>query len=553
MADKQRYDVLDNEGALLLAKGILDKVNVRISQRIVQNLSADDEKHVPSAAAVLKAIKNAQHVSIQTITGDINVEVPLEKRSTSVLYFQRDNEEDKTWSIYIWNADPTLDPDPDGYWICIGTTEVDLSNYWSKSDEDVKELGTRLGVDTLKTEVEKIKTSDEGLKTDVENIKTDITNINAEMDNKVSHDEISIITEAVIAVIMQYAESETDPFPAEATSAAEITAALDAAVAEGKTDLRIDVKNDIDFSADDAVVKIPAGITATIKIPEGTTLTCKTTAIDALAGSNLALSGKGTIKMIGTKVTAAVKAEAGATLTINGITIDATTQGTTNNYSYGVYAIDNSVINMVSGVIKVGQGCAISTNNTTGGAKINIYGGELYSDGCYAIYNAAQSEINISGGIVQGISARMGDIKISGDAKIIGTTITESTCDNIGSNIATTGCIWLGDTIALITGTYSGEDSAKTALSITGNATVESSFRAGIGVYMLDTKLATVATVTVDKANAVTTKDAGYDAIKVYDHDYITEAATAAGKTFTPAATCDLTVRVAGSKIYPAA
>ena len=551
MSEKQKYDILDESGALSLAKGILDKVNVRISQRIVQTLSADDEKHVPSAAAVLKAINSSKHVSIQTITGDINVEVPLEKRSTSVLYFQRDNEEDKTWSIYIWNADPTLDPDPDGYWICIGTTEIDLSKYWSKSDEDVAELSGRLGVDTLKTDVETLKASDTAVKADVAQLKTDVANINITLDDKVSHDEMSIITEAVVQAIIDYAESETDPFPAEAATVAELNSAIASAIAAGKDIIRVDLTSDIAITGED--LTIPAGIEATIKIPAGVTVSCGDKRISVAENGKLALTGSGTIAMASTNSKAAVYGKAGAEITINGVTIDATADNSADNFSYGVSAAEGGTINMISGTIKTVGGSCLTTNNTTGGATINVYDGELYSSNGYAIYNAAQSDINISGGTVQGINSRMGVITISGNAKIICTEFNESHYDKIGENIATTGCIWLGDTIALITGTYNGSDNAKTVLTIKDNATVESKFRAGIGVYMVDTKLATTATVDVLKAANVTTSDASSEAVKVYDHAYITQDATAAGKTYNPAATCDLTVTVGGSKIYPAA
>ena len=74
-------------------------------------------------------LKRSRHTKVQAVTGNIDIEVPLEERSTSVLYFQRDNEEDTTWTIYIWNADPKIVPDPNGKWLYCGDTEIDLSDY----------------------------------------------------------------------------------------------------------------------------------------------------------------------------------------------------------------------------------------------------------------------------------------------------------------------------------------------------------------------------------------------------------------------------------------
>ena len=57
--DPMKYEFLDRQGALDLAMGIFSQVNKRIDERIVDNVDPNDDVHVPSSAAVAKAI---QHV-----------------------------------------------------------------------------------------------------------------------------------------------------------------------------------------------------------------------------------------------------------------------------------------------------------------------------------------------------------------------------------------------------------------------------------------------------------------------------------------------------------
>lgn len=142
------YEFLDRSGVQELAKGILSTVNQRIQERIVDEVNASsDDRHVASARSVYRAIMNSKHVTMMPVTGDIDTAVPLDQRSTNVIYLQRDDENDTSWQMYIWNVDETVDEDLDPSWICLGKTEIDLSNYWSKSTEDVNALKTRLGVD----------------------------------------------------------------------------------------------------------------------------------------------------------------------------------------------------------------------------------------------------------------------------------------------------------------------------------------------------------------------------------------------------------------------
>ena len=326
------------------------------------------------------------------------------------------------------------------------------------------------------------------------------------------------------------------------TTAAEMVQAL-----ANTGDVSIEVTQSLDITSGDITsFVVPNGVNATITINEGVTITGVRNVFDVTDGGSLTLNGAGTIIATTKNTNAAIVVQGeGSSLTIDGVTIDVFTHnGKTGNYAFGIYAVNKAVVTMKSGIIKAAYGSCISTNNTTGGASITITGGSLLCDGSYALYLPSYGITTITGGTVQGINARMGEIYISGNAKIIKTALTEADYDDIGSNIATSGCIWLGDTIALVMGTYTDPNGTVTTLRVSGYATVQSDFRAAIGIYLVDTKEASNVSVTVANPNNVTTTAAGYSNITTYDHDYIAAAAQEAGKAYDPVV--ESTVQVVG-------
>ena len=292
-------------------------------------------------------------------------------------------------------------------------------------------------------------------------------------------------------------------------------------------------------------ITVPAGKKATIKLDDK--INVANTCFKVEDGAELILKGEGVIES-SNKSTAGSIVEANgpdAVVTIDGPTFDLISKtGKAGNYAFGIYLMRDASLNFKSGIVKTAYGSCISTNNTTGGTtNINITGGELYSDGSYAIYLASQGNVNVKGGKVQGINARMGHINVYGDAEIIPTTIDASGYDNIGVEFATSGCVWLGDTIAVMAGTYDDVKGIDTSITVSGNATVKSDFRSAIGIYCVDLNKAQNVKVRVADAEKVATTDADFDAIKVYDHAYILTEANKAGKTYVPVA--DSTVEIA--------
>ena len=185
----ETYSFLNEAGVLKLAEQLLGKVNVRIGERIVTEISeTSSDKQVASAkalytliaalqakdteiagrvdghdtqiannAAAIEALQASQgeqdesitglsedlatlqqtvdsltHLTMETVEGSIET---VTEPKTDVLYLQRDNADDKTWMIYIYQ---------NGAWINVGDTEVDLSNYWTK--DSIEEMKEALGM-----------------------------------------------------------------------------------------------------------------------------------------------------------------------------------------------------------------------------------------------------------------------------------------------------------------------------------------------------------------------------------------------------------------------
>ena len=180
----QTYEFLDKSSVKLLASQLIAKSIVRIDERIVDSISENSsDKQVLSAKALydliallqtadntvagrvdgnddliaanseaISAIKNGDltslangieelankvdglnHLTIQTVEGSIET---VTEPKTDVLYLQRDSATDPSWMIYI-------NTESHG-WVNIGDTEIDFSNYWTRSNVD--EIKEALGM-----------------------------------------------------------------------------------------------------------------------------------------------------------------------------------------------------------------------------------------------------------------------------------------------------------------------------------------------------------------------------------------------------------------------
>ena len=136
-------EFLDRDGVSELSKAILTKVNVRIEDRIVKSINEDsDHDHVPSVLAVYDIINNMNQVKFKTITGSIE---DIENPDSNYIYLQRDDPLDPIWVLYVY--------DQEIGWIKVGDSEVNLSNYWSKSADDLEALKIVLNLPELIAEI----------------------------------------------------------------------------------------------------------------------------------------------------------------------------------------------------------------------------------------------------------------------------------------------------------------------------------------------------------------------------------------------------------------
>lgn len=160
MAAEKTYKFLDDQGVISLAEEILKSVNTRITERIVQTVDDEsDENHVPSAAAVYSAISAVKATKLIVHTGNINeVQIP----EKNAIYLQRDDEEDITWTMYVYASvsktttseddAPSPKVEYEDKWISIGTTDLTLDNYWSK--DDIEDLKSELGITDIAEQIE---------------------------------------------------------------------------------------------------------------------------------------------------------------------------------------------------------------------------------------------------------------------------------------------------------------------------------------------------------------------------------------------------------------
>ena len=207
---------------------------------------------------------------------------------------------------------------------------------------------------------------------------------------------------------------------------------------------------------------------------------------------------------------------------------------------YGIYCAENSVVNFESGKIHTSDSACISTNgNDKPGCTINIKGGELTNDNSYAIYMPAFGEINISGGTTQAINMRRGTLNLTG-GKISKVAYSKEDADKIEDYPTYSGLVWLGDTVAILSGSngYIKEDNEEIVINVSGG-TVEKSFGTDepFTVYCLDTATFNQSV----KFTGVAKED-----IKIVSHEEIKEKTK---KSYTPKS--QTTVFVDGEQIFP--
>lgn len=130
--------------------------------------------------------------------------------------------------------------------------------------------------------------------------------------------------------------------------------------------------------------------------------------------------------------------------------------GCIESTQYGVSVFEGSTATINGGSISSEYAC-LSGNNTKGDMNFIVTDGTLTSAKSEAIYMPGQTTLDVSGGVIKGgISARMGQIKISG-GEIYGMTSTQEK-DSIAQYWNYSGSAWIGDAIYVWGGTYTSNN-----------------------------------------------------------------------------------------------
>lgn len=130
--------------------------------------------------------------------------------------------------------------------------------------------------------------------------------------------------------------------------------------------------------------------------------------------------------------------------------------GCIESTQYGVSVFEGSTATINGGSISSEYAC-LSGNNTKGDMNFIVTDGTLTSAKSEAIYMPGQTTLDVSGGVIKGgISARMGQIKISG-GEIYGMTSTQEK-DSIAQYWNYSGSAWIGDAIYVWGGTYTSDN-----------------------------------------------------------------------------------------------
>jgi hypothetical protein len=225
---------------------------------------------------------------------------------------------------------------------------------------------------------------------------------------------------------------------------------------------------------------------------------------------------------------------------------------------YGIVAAGSGVVEMNGGVIHTAEACGAAITNGTaeGEGAVFEFGGnaKLLADLNYAIYLADNKKVLIKdNAVVEGICARMGDIEVRDNAKVIN-NLKENELEDFGSFLTSyNGVSPCRDGILVMAGMYQSVGTGNNDVNITvsGNATISSDIGSAIGIAKVESKFDQI--VNVDVAKASNLKPAPrFDNIHVYEFEECEAIATESGKSITKTSEVTCTINVAGKQVYPA-
>lgn len=224
------------------------------------------------------------------------------------------------------------------------------------------------------------------------------------------------------------------------------------------------------------------------------------------------------------------------------------------NWLYGVVCSGDGVFNMTGGELITQDAAGISITNGTAsgeGAQFNISGNaKITSKDCTAIYLADNKSVNVSGKAVinGGVLLRLGNFNLSGYATLNSAPV-DAEIYPLGKLVCESGCENHNAAILAMTGCYRSDLGNDLNINILEFATINGNIDNIVDIATLNTKYNQKVNVSLKKSGLSYANKLW----NIYNHTQLASMAVAEGKTL-PAeiATTDLTIKVDGTKVYPA-
>ena len=251
----------------------------------------------------------------------------------------------------------------------------------------------------------------------------------------------------------------------------------------------------------------------------------------------------------------AVYVASGGTCNMDGGIIDTTkVPDGVQNWLYGVVCSGDGVFNMTGGemIIKGASGISITNGTASGeGAKFTIGGdAKITSLNCAAIYLADNKSVDIKDNAVinGGITARMGDITISGNAVV--NSHVDGEQEPLAEQIVLSGVASPKAGFIALTGIYNSALGNDMNVVVKDNAVINGKIDDCIDIATINTKYDQKVVIDIEKESNL---NPAVDQFRVYGHDELADLVAEIGKTLAAETNyTDLTVKIGGQVRYPA-
>jgi hypothetical protein len=220
-----------------------------------------------------------------------------------------------------------------------------------------------------------------------------------------------------------------------------------------------------------------------------------------------------------------------------------------NDWTYGIYASEGASATIKSNAkIVTYKSAALASNGTTGDAYFTVTDSAKLENkkGAFSIFMPNQVSVEVSGNssLVGGITARQGQITVSGNAKITANPDVELE-DFLLWIKNGSGYVDTESPVTLVTGCYTSknEEFGNSLNFVVKDNAVVSAAGEVPAIAVITKNIGANQTAVVDIT--------GKSSYRVYDQATLESMCSEAGVTYNPTHTTDLTVKVDGAVVYP--